>query len=106
MTREKYEASQNAMSFYQRQFSIKGTVCDRVAAFKLGLSGQGLQQERRHTQQNSQSQTGGIRVNKLESKDKREKAPEQHKPKLVSRKPSTIKSYRGIMIKEDEEVAD
>lgn len=47
MTREKYEANQNAMSIYQRQFSIKGTVCDRVTAFKLGITALGIQKMRR-----------------------------------------------------------
>ena len=40
----------------------------------------------------------------LDGKETKEK--DEHKPKIVSRKPSQIKSYRGMIIKEEEEVVD
>ena len=64
-TKEKYEVNERALNCFQRQFSIKGTVCDRVTAFKLGISGQAgkdIQNQRRGTQQ---IRPGGIKIKAL-----------------------------------------
>jgi len=37
MTREKYEASELALNVFERQFSVRAQVCDKLAAFKQGL---------------------------------------------------------------------
>lgn len=38
MTKEKYEASELVMNAFQRQFTIKDTIVDKLSAFKRGLT--------------------------------------------------------------------
>lgn len=103
MVEEKFEITQTAMNLYQKQFSIKGTVCDRVTAFKLGINDTEIREQRRMTVAVPRS---GIKVQPLATLgDKQSGQPlEQpvHKPRIVTRKKSSTKSFRGKIVKAEE----